>query len=155
MYVIPSGVQLKYPEKEKGIEGYLGVPLKASGGQVLGRLLKLFVDSLKLRGFVLDAFLKIFFGQCVEHGRHGAGERVFEVVEQGCLREARQSERQYERDGSDLAFYEIGGPDTAPCPRHGRPRRLLDFEEFLGRIKKVYYERNGKDFSFEGEAPPG
>ena len=35
---IPHGVQLKYPETEKGIEGYLGVPLKASDGSVLGHL---------------------------------------------------------------------------------------------------------------------
>jgi hypothetical protein len=60
----------------------------------------------------------------------------------------------YERDGSELAFYEVGGPDAVPCPRHGRPGRLLDFKNFLGRIKRVYYERNGKDFAFEGESPP-
>ena len=35
---IPSGVQLKYPEREKGIEGYLGVPLKASGDRILGHV---------------------------------------------------------------------------------------------------------------------
>ena len=35
---IPSGTQLKYPDTEKGIEGYLGVPLKASDGRVLGHL---------------------------------------------------------------------------------------------------------------------
>jgi formate hydrogenlyase transcriptional activator len=34
----PSGLQLKYPETEKGIESYLGVPLKAKDGQVLGHL---------------------------------------------------------------------------------------------------------------------
>jgi hypothetical protein len=60
----------------------------------------------------------------------------------------------YARDGSELAFYEVGGPDAVPCPRHGRPRRLLDFASFLGRIKKVYYDRNGKNFAFEGENPP-
>jgi PAS domain S-box-containing protein len=35
---IPSGVQLKYPDREAGIEGYLGVPLKSRDGQVLGHL---------------------------------------------------------------------------------------------------------------------
>jgi PAS domain S-box-containing protein len=35
---IPRDVQLKYPDTEKGIEGYLGVPLKARDGQVLGHL---------------------------------------------------------------------------------------------------------------------
>jgi formate hydrogenlyase transcriptional activator len=35
---IPSGVQRKYPEREGGIEGYLGVPLKSRDGQVLGHL---------------------------------------------------------------------------------------------------------------------
>ncbi len=35
---IPKDVQLKYPDTEKGIEGYLGVPLKARDGSVLGHL---------------------------------------------------------------------------------------------------------------------
>jgi PAS domain S-box-containing protein len=35
---IPSGVQQLYPEREKGIEGYLGVPLMARDGKVLGHL---------------------------------------------------------------------------------------------------------------------
>ncbi len=63
----------------------------------------------------------------------------------------------YARDGSELGFYEVGLPEEqggAPCPRHGRPRQLLDFEHFLGRIKRVYYKRNGRDFAFEGEQPP-
>jgi formate hydrogenlyase transcriptional activator len=34
----PSGVQLKYPESEPGIESYLGVPLSAPDGRVLGHL---------------------------------------------------------------------------------------------------------------------
>ena len=33
-----SGLQLKYPETEPGIESYLGVPLKAQDGTVLGHL---------------------------------------------------------------------------------------------------------------------
>ena len=35
---IPSGVQLQYPDTEPGIEGYLGVPLTARNGTVLGHL---------------------------------------------------------------------------------------------------------------------
>jgi PAS domain S-box-containing protein len=35
---IPAGVQKKYPEAEPGIEGYLGVPLIADDGRVLGHL---------------------------------------------------------------------------------------------------------------------
>ena len=35
---IPSGVQDKYPTREKGIEAYFGVPLKAQNGKVLGHL---------------------------------------------------------------------------------------------------------------------
>ena len=34
----PSGLQKKYPETEAGIESYLGVPLKARDGRVLGHL---------------------------------------------------------------------------------------------------------------------
>jgi PAS domain S-box-containing protein len=34
----PSGLQLKYPETEPGIESYLGVPLVALDGRVLGHL---------------------------------------------------------------------------------------------------------------------
>jgi len=35
---IPSGVQARYAPREKGIEAYFGVPLKARNGQVLGHL---------------------------------------------------------------------------------------------------------------------
>jgi PAS domain S-box-containing protein len=35
---IPSGVQAKYAPREKGIEAYFGVPLKAQSGKVLGHL---------------------------------------------------------------------------------------------------------------------
>jgi len=35
---IPSGVHRKYPERERGIESYLGVPLKSRDGRVLGHL---------------------------------------------------------------------------------------------------------------------
>jgi hypothetical protein len=56
----------------------------------------------------------------------------------------------YERDGSELGFYEVGGP--IECPRHGRPK-LLTLAEFLKRVKAVYDKRNGKDFFFEGERP--
>jgi PAS domain S-box-containing protein len=35
---IPSGVQVKYAPREKGIEAYFGVPLKGQGGEVLGHL---------------------------------------------------------------------------------------------------------------------
>jgi PAS domain S-box-containing protein len=34
----PSGLQLKYPETEKGIEAYIGVPMKARDGRVLGHM---------------------------------------------------------------------------------------------------------------------
>ena len=34
----PSGLQAKYPEAEPGIESYLGVPLKAKDGRILGHL---------------------------------------------------------------------------------------------------------------------
>jgi len=34
----PSGLQKKYPETEKGIESYLGVPLNARDGRILGHL---------------------------------------------------------------------------------------------------------------------
>ncbi len=34
----PCGLQLKYPESEKGIESYIGVPLKARDGRILGHL---------------------------------------------------------------------------------------------------------------------
>jgi hypothetical protein len=57
----------------------------------------------------------------------------------------------YARDGSRLGFYEIGG--GVPCPRKSRPKSLLSFAEFLVRIRKVYDERNGLDFFFEGEKP--
>jgi hypothetical protein len=57
----------------------------------------------------------------------------------------------YARDGSELGFYEVGG--EVPCPRTGRPKRMLSFAEFLDRIRKVYDVRNGRDFFFEGEEP--
>lgn len=57
----------------------------------------------------------------------------------------------YERDGSQLGFYEVGGP--VECPRTGRPKQLLDLTEFLKRVKATYDQRNGKDFFFEGERP--
>jgi hypothetical protein len=57
----------------------------------------------------------------------------------------------YERDGSNLAFYEVGG--SAPCPRTGRPKTLLTLPEFLNKVRHVYDKRNGKDFYFEGEEP--
>jgi hypothetical protein len=57
----------------------------------------------------------------------------------------------YARDGSRLGFFEIGG--EAACPRKGRPKSLLTFAEFLARVRKVYEERNGLDFFFEGEKP--
>jgi len=55
----------------------------------------------------------------------------------------------YARDGSRLGFYEVGG--DVPCPRKGRPRRLLELGEFLQRIVETYDRRNGLDFFFEGE----
>lgn len=55
----------------------------------------------------------------------------------------------YARDASDLGFYEVGG--AVPCPRRGRPRRLLTLAEFLGRIRDTYDRRNGLDFVFEEE----
>ncbi|MFB3910108.1 MAG: hypothetical protein ACE15D_17105 [Candidatus Eisenbacteria bacterium] len=57
----------------------------------------------------------------------------------------------YARDGSDLGFYEVGGPE--PCPRKGRPEHLLSLEEFVRRLKEVYDRRNGNDFYFKGEEP--
>jgi hypothetical protein len=57
----------------------------------------------------------------------------------------------YSRSGDSLGFYEIGG--TVGCPRKGRPSELLGFAEFLGRVKGVYDQRNGRDFFFEGEGP--
>lgn len=55
----------------------------------------------------------------------------------------------YERDGSELGFYQIGG--EVGCPRTGRPRRLLTLEEFVALVTRVYKNRNGQDFFFEGE----
>jgi hypothetical protein len=57
----------------------------------------------------------------------------------------------YERDGSRLGFYEVGG--MVECPRTGEPKALLGLAEFLKRVKAVYDQRNGKDFFFEGERP--
>lgn len=57
----------------------------------------------------------------------------------------------YARDGSELGFYEVGG--EVPCPRTGRPRRLLTLDDFIGRVTSVYNKRNGRDFFFEDEAP--
>jgi hypothetical protein len=59
----------------------------------------------------------------------------------------------YARDGSKLGFYEIGG--RVPCPRKGPPKELLSFGDFLGRLRKIYDARNGRDFFFEGEEPTG
>jgi len=42
----PSGLQLKYPETEPGIESYLGVPLTARDGRILGHLCALDEDPL-------------------------------------------------------------------------------------------------------------
>jgi hypothetical protein len=57
----------------------------------------------------------------------------------------------YERDGSRLGFYEVGG--AVECPRTGEPKALLSLADFLKRAKAVYDQRNGKDFFFEGERP--
>lgn len=57
----------------------------------------------------------------------------------------------YERDGRDLGFYEVGG--LVPCPRKGRPKSLLSFDQFLDRVVAVYTRRNGMTFHFEGEEP--
>ena len=58
----------------------------------------------------------------------------------------------YARDGSELGFYQVGG--QIPCPRKGRPSRLLNFEDFLKLVKITYYKRNARDFAFEGEEAP-
>jgi hypothetical protein len=55
----------------------------------------------------------------------------------------------YARDGRELGFYQVGG--DVPCPRKGRPRRLLSLAEFLAVIREAYARRNGLDFAFEGE----
>jgi hypothetical protein len=55
----------------------------------------------------------------------------------------------YARDGSECGFYEVGG--TVPCPRRGRPRRLLSLREFLDRITATYKVRNGADFRFDDD----
>jgi hypothetical protein len=57
----------------------------------------------------------------------------------------------YARDGSELGFYQVGGP--IGCPRSGRPRALLSLDEFLRIVTLTYRKRNGQDFFFEGEAP--
>ena len=59
----------------------------------------------------------------------------------------------YARDGTELGFYQVGG--DVRCPRSGRPSGLLTFQDFLRLVKATYYKRNGKDFAFEGEEPPG
>lgn len=59
----------------------------------------------------------------------------------------------YDRDGSELGFYQVGG--GVPCPRKGRPSVLMTFEDSLRLLKRTYYKRNGRDFAFEGEEPPG
>jgi hypothetical protein len=56
----------------------------------------------------------------------------------------------YARDGSVLGFYEVGG--AIACPRVGRPS-LMTFPFFVERLKTCYYDRNQRDFRFEGEAP--
>ena len=55
----------------------------------------------------------------------------------------------YDRQGSEIGFYEVGG--TVKCPRTGRPNTLLDVTTFLVRVKGVYDRRNSEDFYFEGE----
>lgn len=55
----------------------------------------------------------------------------------------------YDPEGTELGFYEVGG--NVPCPRHGRPAMLLDFDSFVDRIRSVYYLRNQRTFQFEGE----
>jgi len=57
----------------------------------------------------------------------------------------------YERDGSELGFFEVGG--ATRCPRTGRPAQVLTLAEFVGRLKFTYDRRNGRDFYFEGEEP--
>lgn len=57
----------------------------------------------------------------------------------------------YARDGSELGFYEVGG--DVPCPRRGRPRRLLTPAALVNRLRVTYDRRNSRDFFFEGEAP--
>lgn len=57
----------------------------------------------------------------------------------------------YARDGSELAFYQVGGP--VACPRSGRPRQLLSLDDFLQIVTQTYRKRNGQDFFFEGEEP--
>jgi hypothetical protein len=59
----------------------------------------------------------------------------------------------YDRNGTAMGFYHVGGVDVK-CPRHGQPKNLLTFEAFLKLIKNTYLKRNGKDFYFEGEEPP-
>jgi hypothetical protein len=57
----------------------------------------------------------------------------------------------YARDGSDLDFYELGGP--VKCPRTGRPRDLLTLADLVRRLRVTYDRRNARDFFFEGEEP--
>lgn len=57
----------------------------------------------------------------------------------------------YARDGSKFGFYQVGG--EVPCPRMGRPKKLLSLADFLAQIRATYDRRNGRDFHFEGEAP--
>ncbi len=57
----------------------------------------------------------------------------------------------YEREGRELGFHQVGG--DVPCPRKGRPKRLLSLAEFLKLIRESYARRNGLDFAFEGEEP--
>jgi hypothetical protein len=55
----------------------------------------------------------------------------------------------YDRAGSTLGFYEVGG--SVGCPRQGRPTSLMTFDQVLERLRTVYNQRNGRDFFFEGE----
>jgi hypothetical protein len=57
----------------------------------------------------------------------------------------------YARDGTRLAFYEVGG--TVKCPRYGEAKEFLTFKDFLRIVTKTYNIRNGKDFFYEGEEP--
>jgi hypothetical protein len=59
----------------------------------------------------------------------------------------------YDRRGTAMGFYQVGGKDVE-CPRHGQPKKLLAFDGFLKLVKSTYLKRNGKDFYFEGEEPP-
>jgi hypothetical protein len=58
----------------------------------------------------------------------------------------------YARDGSRLGFYQVGG--EVKCPRYGEPSSLTPFEGFLTLVRKKFIQRNGLEFTFEGEESP-